>query len=108
MVNALTPSKTYHAVTDVAYGDSERQRLDVYVPTRAEAAVGGMPVVVFFYGGSWQNGDRAEYRFVGEALASQGFLAILPDYRTYPEVTFPAFMDDAASAVRWEIGRAHV
>lgn len=106
MVNALTPSKTYHAVTDVAYGDSERQRLDVYVPTRAEADVGGMPVVVFFYGGSWQNGDRAEYRFVGEALASQGFLAILPDYRTYPEVTFPAFMDDAARAVRWAADHA--
>lgn len=101
VINALTPGTTYQSVTDVAYGDSRRQRLDVYVPTRAGAADAGMPVVVFFYGGSWQSGDRAEYRFVGEALASQGFLAILPDYRTFPEVTFPAFMEDAAKVVRW-------
>ncbi|AKC70745.1 carboxylesterase [Pandoraea oxalativorans] len=101
VINALTPGTTYRSVTDVAYGDLGRQRLDVYVPTRAGVADAGMPVVVFFYGGSWQGGDRAEYRFVGEALASQGFLAILPDYRTFPEVTFPAFMEDAAGAVRW-------
>lgn len=106
VINALTPSKTYRAVTDIAYGESDRLRLDVYVPTRPVAHAAGMPVVVFFYGGSWQSGDRTEYRFVGEALASRGFLAILPDYRTYPEVTFPAFMDDAAKAVRWSVDRA--
>ncbi|VVG71708.1 alpha/beta hydrolase [Pandoraea apista] len=106
VVNALTPSKTYRLVPDIAYGDAERLKLDVYVPTRPAGRAASMPVVVFFYGGSWQSGERAEYRFVGEALASRGFLAILPDYRTYPDVIFPTFMDDAAKAVRWAIDRA--
>ncbi|VVE43863.1 alpha/beta hydrolase [Pandoraea anhela] len=102
LVDALTPRETYRDIRDVAYGASERQRLDVYLPLPQGAThVGTMPVVVFIYGGSWQNGDRADYRFVGEALASRGFMVIVPDYRTYPEVTFPAFVDDAALAVRW-------
>ncbi|MDI7066444.1 alpha/beta hydrolase, partial [Klebsiella pneumoniae] len=59
------------------------------------------PVVVFFYGGSWQNGARSDYLFVGQALTSRGFVAVLPDYRTYPDTRFPGFMEDAAAAVRW-------
>ena len=106
LVNALTPRTTYREVTNLAYGTFERQRLDVYVPTHPDAGASGMPVVVFFYGGSWQNGQRGDYRFVGEALASRGFLVVVPDYRTYPEVTFPGFMDDAAIAVRWASDRA--
>jgi acetyl esterase/lipase len=63
--------------------------------------------VVFFYGGSWQNGDRANYLFVAQALTSRGYVAVLPDYRTYPETAFPGFVDDAAAAVRWTRDHAH-
>ncbi|MDR3398400.1 MAG: alpha/beta hydrolase [Pandoraea sp.] len=101
LVNAWTPRSTYQATTGVRYGQSARQALDVYVPARRTEGRTGMPVVVFFYGGSWQDGARDDYRFVGEALASRGFLVVLPDYRTYPEVVFPTFMEDAALAVRW-------
>lgn len=59
------------------------------------------PVVVFWYGGSWQTGSKSSYRFVGAALAERGFVAVLPDYRLYPKVKFPEFLDDAAHAVAW-------
>jgi acetyl esterase/lipase len=73
--------------------------LDVYAPEAPgdEAA----PVVVFFYGGSWQGGARDRYRFVGRRLASNGILAMVADYRTYPRAAFPAFMDDSARAVAY-------
>jgi acetyl esterase/lipase len=58
-------------------------------------------VLVFFYGGSWQSGDRRNYRFVGESFSAAGFVTIIPDYRLYPSVRFPAFIDDGAHAVRW-------
>ena len=75
--------------------------MDVYKP---RVAIGTKaPVVVFFYGGSWQRGKRAQYQFVGQRLADNGVLAVIADYRTYPAVMFPGFMDDAARAVR----RAH-
>jgi acetyl esterase/lipase len=92
---------------DIAYGSDARQHLDVYMPRAAAArpAVGrpavGRPVVVFFYGGSWVTGSKAEYRFVGTALAEQGLVAVLPDYRLYPQVRFPSFDDDGAAAVAW-------
>jgi acetyl esterase/lipase len=78
----------------------------VYVPdygTGGSTAAfdGGRGVVIFFYGGDWQVGKKYDYRFVAEALVSQGFVAVLPDYRLYPSVKFPAFVEDGAMAVRW-------
>jgi acetyl esterase/lipase len=85
------------AVATAAYGASAWQQLDVYAPPQARAA----PVVLFFYGGRWRDGRRADYAFVGEALARQGIVAVVADYRRHPEVTFPTFVEDAAAALRW-------
>src|SRR5690242_4501066 len=67
--------------------------------TAAASGASLRPVVIFWYGGSWQDGSKSEYRFVGAALAERGFIAVLPDYRLYPKVKFPDFVDDAAQAV---------
>ena len=83
---------------DVAYGEGPRRRLDVYAPTQRD---GSAPVIVFIYGGSWDSGDKDDYEFLGAALASRGFVTVLPDYRLVPEVRFPGFIEDCAAAVRW-------
>ena len=62
---------------------------------------GKAPIVVFFYGGSWESGKRKWYSYVGKTLAANGVVTFVPDYRKYPDVQFPAFVDDAATAVRW-------
>ena len=82
---------------NLAYGADPRQKLDVYVPRMAA----NQPVVIFWYGGSWQKGNKSNYRFVGNALAKLGFVAVLPDYRLYPQVKFPLFDEDGAHAVAW-------
>ena len=105
LLNAAIPSSGYRKTSDIAYGSDRRQVLDVYVP--AAASPEPRPVVVFFYGGSWQNGDRANYLFVAQALTSRGYVAVLPDYRTYPETAFPGFVNDAAAAARWTRDHAH-
>jgi acetyl esterase/lipase len=84
--------------TGVAFGSHPRQTLDIYAPINAR---GPSPVVVFLYGGSWNNGTREDYAFVGHALAARGYVTVIPDYRLVPEVVFPVFLDDNASAVRW-------
>jgi len=81
-----------------SYGPLARHKLDIYRP-RKDAGRG--PVVVFFYGGSWREGDRAIYGFVGAALAARGITTIIPDYRLYPQVMFPSFMEDTALAYGW-------
>jgi acetyl esterase/lipase len=106
LLNATIPSSGYRKTSDIAYGSDPRQVLDVYVPAAAASAE-PRPVVVFFYGGSWQNGDRGNYLFVAQALTSRGYVAVLPDYRTYPETAFPGFVHDAAAAARWTRDHAH-
>ncbi len=83
---------------DIAFGDLPRQRLDVYAPTARGTS---SPVVMFLYGGSWNSGRRQDYAFVGHALASKGFVTVVPDYRLVPEVRFPSFLEDGAKAMRW-------
>lgn len=92
----------------IAFGTDPRQRLDVYRPAAPPAAVaapaaaaGARPVIVFWYGGSWDDGKRQDYRFVGVALARLGYVTVIPDYRLYPQVRFPLFLDDGAQAVAW-------
>ena len=99
MLNALTPDTGYRMSPDIAYGVLPRQALDVYRPTKPRATPA--PVVIFFYGGSWNSGDRADYRFVGQRLAAEGFVVVIPDYRLYPAVRFPAFLEDGAAALHW-------
>jgi acetyl esterase/lipase len=88
----------------IAYAARARQTLDVCRPIGAASA----PVVVFFYGGGWRSGRKGLYRYVAKALARRGYVAVVPDYRIYPEVRYPEFIEDAALAVRWvkdNIGR---
>jgi len=78
-------------------------QLDVRRPAHANAAA---PIVLFFYGGSWRTGERAQYAFVGQALASRGVIAIVADYCKFPDCRFPGFEEDAARAARWTIDHA--
>lgn len=100
LLNAVVPSDGYVRTADLPYGEHPRQKLDVYMPA-APATGASKPVVIFFYGGGWESGDRIDYRFVGEALTSRGYVVVVPDYRVYPEVLFAGFMADSANAVAW-------
>ena len=97
IANSATLTGRYDRSTDHSYGPESRQQLDVYSPKDAQ----DRPVVVFFYGGSWTAGRRGLYRFVGAALAERGIVTVVPDYRLYPQVKFPVFLDDGALAVAW-------
>jgi acetyl esterase/lipase len=98
LVNSIAPEHGFDIRQGIAYGPHERQQLDIYLP---QSALPDAPVIVFFYGGSWRNGERHKYRFVGQALSARGYTTVIPDYRLYPEVQFPEFVDDGAAAVAW-------
>jgi acetyl esterase/lipase len=97
-LDALVSRSTYRAMAGLPYGSDPRQQLDAYLPL-ADAA--HAPAVVFFYGGAWTRGNRADYRFVGEALASAGIVALLADYRLSPQVRWREILADCAGAVGW-------
>jgi acetyl esterase/lipase len=101
---------------DRAYGAEPLQKLDVYLP--ADPKNKQMDVIVFFYGGRWTYGTKEDYRFIGTTFAERGFLVVIPDYRKYPSVRFPQFVQDGAKALAWvsdhifefhgDPGRVHV
>lgn len=104
LLNSLAPTAGITEALDVRYGPGERHGLDIYAPHGRLAA----PVVMFIYGGGWKDGDKSNYRFAAASLAAQGFLTVVPDYRLFPQVRFPVFLQDNAEALAWiknNIGR---
>ncbi len=102
LLNLWKPNGAWKQHGGIAYGGKPRQKLDVYKPRHAAKA----PVLVFFYGGSWQGGSRDLYPFVGASLAAQGIVTVVPDYSIFPPARFPMFVEDAARAVRFTRDRA--
>lgn len=101
VVNALSPSAHYVRLADSAYGGEPRQRLDLYSPVNEAPDA---PVVVFFYGNGWREASKADFEFVASSLTRAGIVVVVPDYRTYPEVAFPIFVEDGARVVAWAVG----
>lgn len=99
LLNTFTPSPTSRPLT-LSYGSSKRQQVDVYQAGRRR------PLVIFFYGGSWNSGSRTDYRFVARAFNELGYSVAIPDYRLSPEARYPDFLKDSAQAISLLINRA--
>jgi len=87
---------------DISYAqnDNPRQRLDVYRPKQRSAAP--LPVIVFFHGGGWLQGDKADCaRMISQVLRSGHFAAVAVGYRLTNEATWPAQIHDSKAGVRW-------
>lgn len=81
---------------DVAYGPSERQRIDHFKSGRSAA-----PAVAYFHGGYWQRGDKAMYSFLAEAFVKQGVDFLAVGYDLCPAVTVTEISEQARRAVSW-------
>ncbi|MEC7119769.1 MAG: alpha/beta hydrolase [Pseudomonadota bacterium] len=99
VLTAISPASDIQIVTDVAYGQLPRQRLDIYRPNRPVGV--SSPVVVFVYGGSWESGSKDGYGFVGKSLAQAGYTTVVIDYRLAPAHRYPTFVQDTADAIAW-------
>jgi acetyl esterase/lipase len=100
VINLPTHFQDTQVISNVSYGPREDEKLDIYLP-KTQADISSYPVVVFFYGGRWETGEKEEYAFVADALVRANFIVVIPNYRKYPDVKFPAFIEDAAAAIAW-------
>jgi acetyl esterase/lipase len=105
LLNITVSRSGYSVHRDLAYGPRPRQKMDIYVPNGLKQPA---PVILFFYGGNWDSGTKDLYLAFGEAFASEGFVVAVADYRLYPAVKYPAFLEDSANAfhyVEQHVGR---
>jgi acetyl esterase/lipase len=116
LLNTISGDPAVDPVT-LSYGVSVRQRVDIYpVPGKAGAIISSVaanpaaatlrPVVIFFYGGAWASGSKADYAFVAKTFNDMGYVVAIPDYRLTPETAYPGFVQDSAVAVHLVIARA--
>lgn len=87
-----------HRYQDIAYGEKEWQKLDIYMPKTVTKVA---PVLVFFYGGRWTFGNKEQYAFAALPFVQKGYIVVIPDYAKYPAIKFPDFVRDAARSVSW-------
>lgn len=91
----------YRHLKDISYvhdGETdsyrlERCRLDIYYPENAE----GFATLVWFHGGGLEGGSKS---LVNE-FRKQGFAVVDVNYRLFPKVKCPGYIDDAAEAMAW-------
>ncbi|MCR6659308.1 MAG: alpha/beta hydrolase [Asticcacaulis sp.] len=104
LFNTFTPKDEARRVArDVPFGDDPRQKLDIYAPKGEHR---DLPVLVFFYGGGWNSGSKADYVWMGHSLAALGYLVFIPDYRLVPQVFYPVFLEDNTLAVKFVMAHA--
>ncbi|MBB2984455.1 alpha/beta hydrolase [Paraburkholderia tropica] len=84
---------------DIAYGDDERHKLDVYLRTTGDTK--GRPLLLFVHGGGFVRGDRRDRANVGWWFARHGFVTVVPSYRLGPAHRWPAGAQDVAAAWAW-------
>ena len=103
-IDLLVDRKGYSLEKEQPYGDGPSMKMDIYFPKNQSKI--NDDIIMFVYGGSWRSGrpfsgKKEYYRFVGKLFSNEGFTTIIPDYRVYPEVKFPSFVEDVANAVKW-------
>ncbi len=80
-------------VTDNDTYIQERCLLDIYYPEEIEE----FPTVVWFHGGGLTGGNK----FIPEDLQEKGVAVVAVNYRLYPKIKAPVYIEDAAAAVAW-------
>lgn len=96
-INTFTITRDLTVHKDLPYGEHARQKLDLYLPKQR----GIHPVLVFVHGGTWQKYRKDDFKFIGESFARAGYVTAVINYRLYPEVQYPAFVQDTVKALRW-------
>jgi arylformamidase len=94
--------KKFKGVHDIAYGDHERERLDIYPSSRKNAKT-----LVFIHGGYWQKFDKTLFQFVAEAFLPYEFTVVLITYPLTPLVSLDTIVASCKKAVRWIHANIH-
>jgi acetyl esterase/lipase len=100
---AFSAETKYVTKTDISYVDEaarlsdeyikERCVLDIYYPE----GVTGYSTIVWFHGGGLKNGNKS----VLEGFKNKGLAVVAVNYRLYPKVKAPVYIEDAAASVAW-------
>lgn len=102
--SSCTVRRALSCQLDVAYGDAERERLDVFAASPIACTTppdSGTPVLVFIHGGYWRALDKADHAFMAPAFTQAGACVVLPNYTLCPAASVPAITVQLVKALAW-------
>lgn len=85
---------------DISYGNTEKQKLDVYLPT----ATSNKKAILMVHGGAWEIGDKRHSNVIKNKVkyfGSKGFTIISINYDLYPDVSVEQQLVEVAKALRF-------
>ncbi len=83
-------------ILDVAYGQDDIQRLDLWLPDEGE-----FDLYIHLHGGGLKSGSRRVDPSFPEYLTARGVGLCSVEYRMYPDAKYPDFIRDSALATAW-------
>lgn len=102
--NSTTLANT--VLTDVAYGTSPRQKMDVYLPAGRNSST---RIVLLIPGGGWIAGDKSGFSGAASDFANANIVAFNMNYR-YASIddgiTYVEMLDDIKSAIDFIVSKA--
>ncbi len=94
---------TYNLIENLSYTDvyegeiddymDERCKLDIYYPENKK----DFATVVWFHGGGLTGGQKS----IANDLKNKGIAVVAVNYRLYPKVKCPVYIEDAAASIAW-------
>ena len=86
----------FHEELDVAYGESESEKLDLYHVERPEGEK--YPVMFLIHGGGFVAGDKHYRRGLAKWMAEKGFFVVNVNYALAPQYRFPIGLQQIVKA----------
>lgn len=80
-------------------GMAEAGKLDIYLPEGVQNA----PLLIYFHGGGLETGDKTDEKMMYKELAEQNIIVVSANYRMYPHIGYPVYIQDAAKAVAYSL-----
>ena len=84
-------------LNDIAFGNHERQKVDIYIPKTAKSPCG---LILYIHGGGWQEGDKSGHKPDCEYFCNLGYITAAMNYRfVSEEISIFDELDDISSAL---------
>jgi arylformamidase len=88
--------REYAGHLDLAYGDTPRERLDLFLAADPKA-----PTLAFIHGGYWQMNDKENFAFFAEGLLPLGLNLAVVEYTLAPTARLDRIVAEVRRSVRW-------
>lgn len=96
VARSATVQREHASHLDLAYGNSPRERLDLFLTANPKA-----PTLAFIHGGYWQMNDKENFAFLAEGLLPLGINLAAIEYTLAPAARLDRIVAEIRRSLHW-------